>query len=283
MIDHLLLIGTGLIGGSCALALKAAGGVRQISGYERDEAALAAALSRGIIDTAAPDLAQAVRAADCILLAVPVAQIAPLLSEIAPQLQAHTLITDVGSIKGEVVAAARAALGEKVAQFIPAHPIAGREQSGPQAAEATLFQGRRTLLCPLPENRPADLETIASLWQACGAQTLQLEAQSHDAIFAAVSHLPHLLAFALMTEVAQRADAATLLDLAGSGFKDSTRLAASSPEMWRDICFANREALLAELDAYGAQLAQLRTLLDARSPQLFNFFEAARAARLGLD
>jgi prephenate dehydrogenase len=191
-----------------------------------------------------------------------VAQTGALLDAISPYLQPGTVITDAGSTKSDVVAAARAALGDKIAQFVPGHPIAGREQSGPEAALADLYVGKKVVLTPLPENPPLLVEKVASAWRQCGALIQQLTAQEHDAVFAAVSHLPHLLAYALVDDIAARPDADRLFQYAASGFRDFTRIAGSSPEMWRDIALANRRALLAELDAYLVQVTQLRNFLD---------------------
>lgn len=172
-------------------------------------------------------------------------------------------MTDAGSTKSDVVAAARAALGEKIAQFVPGHPIAGRESNGPDAAIPDLYRGKKTVLAPLPENAPASVERVAAAWRACGAVIHVLTPQEHDKVFAAVSHLPHLLAYALVDDIANKPHADLLFQYAASGFRDFTRIAASSPEMWRDISLANRDALLGELDAYLAQLTHLRARLAA--------------------
>jgi prephenate dehydrogenase len=257
------IFGVGLIGGSFALALKKAGAAEQIVGVGRHAATLERARQLGIIDVAAASVADAVGGADLILIAAPVAQTAAILTSIAPHLQAGTIVTDAGSTKSDVVAAARAALGGKSAQFVPGHPIAGREQNGPEAALADLYVGKKTVLTPLPENAEQDIATVASAWQQCGASIHRLSAQQHDAIFAAVSHLPHVLAYALVDDIANKPHAADLFQYAGGGFRDFTRIAGSSPEMWRDISLANQSALLSELDAYLEQLTRLRALLAA--------------------
>jgi len=172
-------------------------------------------------------------------------------------------VTDAGSTKSDVVAAARAALGDRIAQFVPGHPIAGRESNGPDAAIPDLYRGKKTVLAPLPENAPATVERVAAAWRACGAVIHMLTPQEHDKVFAAVSHLPHLLAYALVDDIANKPHADLLFQYAASGFRDFTRIAASSPEMWRDISLANRDALLGELDAYLAQLTYLRARLAA--------------------
>lgn len=256
------VFGVGLIGGSFALALKRQSAVDEIVGVGRRRDTLERAQHIGLIDRIATDIADAVHGADLVLVAAPVAQTGALLAGIAPHLQPGTVVTDAGSTKTDVVLAARAALGDKIAQFVPGHPIAGREQNGPEAALADLYVGKKVILTPLPENPAAMVETVASAWRQCGALMHQLTPQEHDAVFAAVSHLPHLLAYALVDDIAARPNADRLFQYAASGFRDFTRIAGSSPEMWRDIALANRPALLAELDAYLAQVTQMRELLN---------------------
>ncbi|MFL6707936.1 MAG: prephenate dehydrogenase [Massilia sp.] len=261
MFDKVVIIGVGLIGGSFALGLKKAALARQVVGIERSPEALMRARELGLIDAAVSTIEEAMRGADLVLLAAPVAQTESILAALAPHLEEGAVVTDAGSTKGDVVAAARRALGGKVGQFVPGHPIAGRETNGPDAAIADLYAGKKAVLTPLPENRPIDVAKVARAWEACGAVVHQLSAEEHDRVFAAVSHLPHVLAFALVDEVARKPHADLLFQYAASGFRDFTRIAGSSPEMWRDISLANREALLGELDAYLAQLTQLRGLL----------------------
>ena len=261
MFDKVVIIGVGLIGGSFALGLKKAGLARQVVGVERSPEALMRARELGLIDAAANTIEEAMRGADLVLLAAPVAQTEAILAALAPHLEEGAIVTDAGSTKGDVVAAARRALGGKVGQFVPGHPIAGRETNGPDAAIADLYAGKKAVLTPLPENRQMDVAKVARAWEACGAVVHQLSAEEHDRVFAAVSHLPHVLAFALVDEVARKPHADLLFQYAASGFRDFTRIAGSSSEMWRDISLANRDALLGELDAYLAQLTQLRGLL----------------------
>lgn len=278
IIDKLAIVGTGLIGGSFALALKQAGAVREVLGVGRNPARLTVARELGLIDRAV-DWAEAGQA-DCILLAMPVGETAAVLKNLAPHLKPGAIVTDAGSTKLNVVAAARAALGARFADFVPGHPIAGSEQSGPGAARADLYQGRKVVLTPQADIRAAALATVTALWQAAGAQVETLDADLHDRVFAAVSHLPHLAAFALVDELAQRADGDTFFRFAASGFRDFTRIAGSSPEMWRDIALANREALLTELDAYVAALQALRDAVSAEDADtLLANFSRARAAR----
>ena len=276
----IVVCGTGLIGGSFALALKAAGAVDEVVGLGRKRETLDAALRLGVIDRIADDWSDALAAADLVLLGMPVGQMAQVLRALAPHLPAHTIVTDGGSTKGDVVAAAREALGGRFGQFIPGHPIAGAETSGPAAARADLYRNRRVVLTPLDENPPAAVALVRGAWEACGARVDLLDPASHDRIFAAVSHLPHLLAYALVHEFAGRDDAAQLFGFAAGGFRDFTRIAGSHPEMWRDICIANRHALLGELDAYMAELLRLRVKLAAADGAgLSEMFDAARTAR----
>ncbi|MGI4846504.1 MAG: prephenate dehydrogenase [Janthinobacterium lividum] len=280
MIDRLVVVGVGLIGGSFALALKQAGVVRSVAGLGREPAAMARALALGIVDEVCETPQQAMRGADLVLLAAPVGQTGAILASLLPHLEPHTILTDAGSTKCDVVASARAALGERIRQFVPGHPIAGSESNGPDAARAELYRGKKTVLTPLPENSAGDVERVAAAWRHCGALIHTLSPQDHDRVFAAVSHLPHLLAYALVDDIAAKPHAGLLFQYAASGFRDFTRIAGSSPEMWRDISLANREALLTELDAYLAQLTSLRaTLAAADGRGLEAVFANAQRAR----
>ncbi len=263
MLGKVVIVGVGLIGGSFALALKAAGAVREVVGLERSPEAAARALELGIVDSITVSPQEAMRGADLVLLAAPVAQTARILEALLPWLEPGTVITDAGSTKADVAATARAVLGERARQFVPGHPIAGRESNGPDAALPELYQGKKTVLTPLPENAAGDVGLVAAAWRLCGAVIHTLTPEQHDSVFAAVSHLPHLLAFALVDDIAQKPHADLLFQYAASGFRDFTRIAGSSPEMWRDISLANRTALLTELDAYLAQLTVLRARLAA--------------------
>ncbi|MDH4174808.1 MAG: prephenate dehydrogenase/arogenate dehydrogenase family protein [Betaproteobacteria bacterium] len=270
------VVGVGLIGGSFALALKAAKACRQVVGVGRSAANLELARQKGIVDA----IGAGVEDADLILIATPVAQYARVLSALAPQIKPSALVTDAGSTKRDVVAAARAALGKKIAQFVPAHPIAGAEKSGAGAAAAELFRGKRVVLTPLPENADATVQAVEEAWRACGARVGRMSPEEHDAVFAAVSHLPHLLAYALVHEVAARDNSAQLFGYAAGGFRDFTRIASSHPEMWRDICAANRDRLLDELDRYVAKLRAVRPLVESGDgAALEKLFAEARAAR----
>ncbi|OWW18847.1 prephenate dehydrogenase [Noviherbaspirillum denitrificans] len=265
MFKKVSIFGVGLIGGSFALALKRAGVVGQVFGVGRSATSLARAKELGIVDVASSSVEEAVRDADLILVAAPVAQTEAILASIEPFLQPDTIVTDAGSTKTDVVEAARKALGGKIAQFVPGHPIAGREQNGPDAAIVDLYVGKKTVITRLPENSASDVARVAAAWEQCGAIIHKLTPEEHDRVFASVSHLPHLLAYALVDDVARKPHADVLFQYAASGFRDFTRIAGSSPEMWRDISLANQAALLGELDAYMAQLVQLRELLAERN------------------
>ena len=274
--ERVAVIGVGLIGGSFALALKAAKLCGHVAGIGRGAANLQLAKDKGIVDSIATDAGDA----DLILVATPVAQYPLVLASIAPRLKPTAIVTDAGSTKRDVVAAARAALGAKISQFVPAHPIAGAERSGAAAATAELFKGRRVVLAPLPENSAQSVQAVEDTWRACGARVSRMSADEHDAVFAAVSHLPHLLAYALVHEIAGRGDSAQLFGYAAGGLRDFTRIASSHPEMWRDICVANREPLLAELERYADKLRALRALLErGDGAALQRLFAEARAAR----
>ncbi|MCX4160802.1 MULTISPECIES: prephenate dehydrogenase/arogenate dehydrogenase family protein [Paraburkholderia] len=288
--NKLVIFGVGLIGGSLARALRERDGVsgaRTVVGVGRSAASTARALELGVIDAAATfddpvALRAALAGADIVLLAAPVAQTRPLLERIAPFLDAATIVTDAGSTKSDVVAAARAALGSRVAQFVPGHPIAGRESSGVDAALADLYVDRNVVLCALPENAPRDVERVAAMWRASGAAVHEMSPEQHDRVLASVSHLPHVLSFALVEQILGSPDAALKFSFAAGGFRDFTRIAASSPEMWRDICVANRAALLDELDDYTAVLARLRAAIEAGDgAALEAVFARSREARSG--
>jgi prephenate dehydrogenase len=277
---RLAVIGVGLIGGSFALALKQAGKASHVVGVGRNRANLDLARERRIIDSIAPDAATAARDADVVLVAAPVAQFAGIFGALASILKPGAVVTDAGSTKRDVVAAARAALGAKLGQFVPAHPIAGAEKSGAAAASAELFRDRRVVLTPLKESTAAATSKVRTLWEACGARVTRLEPEEHDAVLAAVSHLPHLLAYALVHDIAERPNAEQLFSYAAGGFRDFTRIASSHPEMWRDICMANRDLLFVELTRYSAQLGLVEKLLRAADANgLEKLFTEARDAR----
>jgi len=278
-IRRIAIVGVGLIGGSFALALRGAGQVEEIIGVGRSRANLDRAKALGVIDRDA-NLGDAVQGVDLVFLSMPVGATSGVLDAIAPRLAPGTVVTDAGSTKRDIVDAARAALGEGFPRFVPGHPIAGAEQSGVEAARAELFAGKRVVLTPVAETSAQAAETVRSLWRACGAEVHEMAPQAHDAVFAAVSHLPHLLAYALVHDVATHEAADLLFDYAASGFRDFTRIASSHPEMWRDICMANRPALLAELTRFETVLAEARRMLEAQDAAgLERLFDDARRAR----
>jgi len=275
-----VIFGVGLIGGSFSLALRKAGAVTEVVGFGRSAATLNEAKQLGILDRIGSDVSQEVCDADIVLVATPVAQMADIFKRIAPYLGVNTLVTDGGSTKGDVVAAARAHLGSRLSQFVPAHPIAGGEKSGAAAALADLYQGKRVVLTPMAENTKDAVARIRKAWELCGANVSELTAEQHDTVFAAVSHLPHLLSFALVHDLAKRDNKDQLLSFAASGFRDFTRIAASSPEMWRDICMANRDALMVELQQYAAELYVLHQALERNdAAKLEEIFSLAREVR----
>jgi len=270
----------GLIGGSVALALKKAGNAPHIVGVGRTKSSLDEALKLGVIDALETNIHEALEDADLVLIAAPVAQTADILQSIRPHLNGQTVITDVGSTKGDVVVCAKAVLGAQFNQFVGGHPIAGAEKSGVSAAKEDLFTGKNVVLTPTPETNIHAVSSVAKLWQCCGANVSEMTAENHDNIFAAVSHLPHLLAFALVDEIASRPNAEQLFSFAASGFRDFTRIAGSHPEMWRDISLANKTALLSELTAYQDELEQLKKLLTNHDGAgLQALFERASIAR----
>lgn len=280
VIEKLVVCGVGLIGGSFALALRRAGIVKRIVGIGRSAGSLARAVELGVIDEAAVDWPSALDGADFVLLAAPVGQMDMVMAAMAPHLSPGTIVTDAGSTKRDVIECIYRHLSAHLSTVVPAHPIAGAETSGVDAAFASLYDARKVVVTPLAENEPAAVLRVREVWEACGAQIHEMPPHEHDRVFAAVSHLPHLLAFGLVHDLAGRANAEQLFSYAAGGFRDFTRIAGSHPEMWRDICIANRQALLAELDEYLAELAYLRALLlSADGARLEQLFGEARAAR----
>ncbi len=281
-IAKLVVVGVGLIGGSFALALRRAGMVGHIVGMGRSPENMQRALELGIIDEQANDFSAALSGADFVLLAIPVKQTAHVMQQMAPYLESCTLISDVGSTKQNVVEAARINLGRHIQRFIPAHPIAGTEFSGAEAAFPELFQDKPVILTPLQENDPQAVDRVALLWRHCGGNVTSMQPEQHDRILAAISHLPHMLAFSLMQHIhtLSEGNPMEILRLAGSSLNDMTRISASSPEMWRDICLENRTALLAQIEAYQQELSVLHQMLANRDgDSLERLFSEARALR----
>lgn len=276
-LNRIAIIGVGLIGTSLALALKRAEAGLTITGIDQDDVSLAQARGRGAIDATAS--LNAMPPCDLVVVAVPVRQMPSVFAAMAGQLSAEARVIDVGSTKRDVIAAA-AALGARRHQFVPCHPIAGRERHGPLAADADLFSGKHVVITPTADNARADIAAVANLWQRAGALVIEMPAETHDAVFAAVSHLPHMLAFALVDALASRPNARTLFQHAASGFRDFTRIASSSPEMWRDVAMNNRDALVAELDAYLVHAKALRDAVAAGDDTaILALMQRAQAAR----
>ncbi|MEH0164470.1 prephenate dehydrogenase [Paucibacter sp. JuS9] len=261
MFTQLGVIGCGLMGGSFALALKKAGLVKRVVGYSKSPSTTETAKKMGVIDVAAESALLAVSGSDIVLISVPVSATEPTLKAIRHLVTPNTLFMDVGSTKSDVVEAARRVLGEKINCFVPAHPIAGKESGGIQNADATLYQGRQVILTPLPETLPALVQRATDAWSAMGTQVLKMTPENHDAAFAAVSHLPHLLAFAYYLSVARQPAGRDFLSLAGPGFRDFTRIAASEPAVWRDILMANRAEVLKQSRAFRKALDRLEMLM----------------------
>lgn len=281
LIPVLAVVGVGLIGGSFAAALRQAGQVGKVLGVGRNAQSLERAVALGLIDEAVSAETAAAQA-DLIMLATPVGGLTNVLSQMRPHLLPGAVLTDGGSTKAEVVEAARDALGDRIGQFVPGHPIAGAERTGPEAADAGLYRGRTVILTPVPENGAAALAVVRRAWQACGADVIDMDAAAHDRVLASVSHLPHLLSSVYMEQVATAADAATRLELAGSGFRDFTRIAAGSPEMWRDIFLSNRDAMLAELAGVRGVLDRAeRAIADGDGEALLTLLDTAARARRG--
>ena len=244
MFNQLGLIGCGLMGGSFALALKRAGLVKRVIGYSKSPSTTEKAKKLGVIDTAAESALLAVSGSDIVLIAVPVSATEATFKAIRHLIEPGVLIMDVGSTKRDVVDAARRVLKDNIASFVPAHPIAGKEVSGIAHADATLYNGRQVILTPLPQTNPELVQKATDVWAAIGAQVLRMTPENHDGAFAAVSHLPHMLAFAYFNSVARQPAGRDYLSLAGPGFRDFTRIAASDSTMWRDVLMSNREEVL---------------------------------------
>ena len=260
--QRLALIGCGLMGGSFALALREAGLVQTIVGFSASDKTRQRALERQVIDQACNSVAEAVQGADLVLLAVPVGAMHASFAAMRDVLQPSALLMDVGSTKCDVIAAAQATLGERLSCFVPAHPIAGKEVAGIEHAEATLYQDRRTILTPLPQTGIHKMQAAHEVWTAIGSHVSTMTAQAHDATFAAVSHLPHMLAFAAVNALRTQPQGAAFLEMAGPGFRDFSRIAASDPSVWRDILSANKTEVLTQVMHFRAALDQFERVLQ---------------------
>ena len=279
-IGRLAVIGVGLIGGSLARALRAAGKVDEIVGCGRGKANLEEAVALGVIDRYSHDVAETVRDADVVFLAVPLGAMHAAFAAMRETLPEHALITDGGSAKGSVVADCREAAPELLGRFVPGHPIAGTENNGVAASFAELYQNRRVILTPLEENDASQVARVRKMWEACGAEVTAMPVEHHDEVLAATSHLPHMLAFGLVDMLARMKENDEIFRYAAGGFRDFTRIASSNPVMWRDICIANREALSPMLAAYAEEMTALAdSIAAADADQLLAIFERAKAAR----
>jgi prephenate dehydrogenase len=279
-IGKLCIIGVGLIGGSVARALRECNCVDSIVGAGRNLENLQRAEDLGVIDAYSIDLAKAVEGADVVLVAVPLGAMQHVFEQIKPHLSAHTIITDVGSAKQSVIAAAQQAFNGLSPMFVPGHPIAGTEKSGVEASFAELFRHRRVILTPHAHTDKSAFTKVKQLWQACGAQVMEMDAVHHDAVLAATSHLPHMLAYALVDTLARMDDSREIFDYAAGGFRDFTRIASSDPVMWHDICLANREQLVKVMRAFSDDLHRLCDAMEKGDGEfLKTTFTRAKNAR----
>jgi len=279
-IRRLAVIGVGLIGGSLARALRAAGMVEEVVGCGRSQANLDQAVSLGIIDRYSHDVGEAVQGADMVFVAVPLGAMRDAFAAMQGKLAGDAIITDGGSAKASVVADARTAFGELPARFVPGHPIAGTEKNGAAAAFAELYQDRRVILTPLAGTDPAATARVRAMWEACGAQVSEMSVEHHDEVLAATSHLPHMLAFGLVDALARMKENDEIFRYAAGGFRDFTRIASSNPVMWRDICVANKTALSKMLAAFAEEMADLAdTIARGDAEHLLEVFERAKSAR----
>lgn len=280
MFERLCIVGVGLIGGSLARAVRAAGAGGEIVGHGRDAAHLRRAVELGVIDRFDTDPVAAVRGADLVVLATPLGAMRNLFATLAGHLDDGCVITDVGSSKGSVVADARAGLGVELGRFVPGHPIAGTEKSGVEASFAELYRDRRVILTPLPENPPETVARVRALWEAAGSEVAEMGVEHHDLVLAATSHLPHMLAYTLVDTLARMQDKDEIFGYAAGGFRDFTRIASSDPVMWRDVCVANRDAILGMIERFQADLTLLADAIrDGDQELISEVFERAKRAR----
>ena len=280
MIERLCIIGTGLIGGSLARALRLAGQCREVVGCSRNPAHLQQAVELGVIDRFDTDPRQAVDGADMVLVAVPLGAMEPVFRALRGQLPAEAAITDVGSAKASVIEAARRGFGELPAAFVPGHPIAGTEQSGVAASFPGLFRDRRVILTPVEQTSTEATARVRAMWEAAGAVVDEMDPAHHDTVLAATSHLPHVLAFALVNSLTRIGESDEIFRYAAGGFRDFTRIASSDPVMWRDICLANGDAILQLIDRFSGDLQQLADAVRQHDGEtLQTVFASAKQAR----
>jgi len=280
MINHLCVIGVGLIGGSLSLALKKAGYVKQVTGLGRSIENLKKAKQLGVIDDYETDYSKVISKADMIFVAVPIGAMAEVFIKIEPHLNKHSIITDGGSAKHSIIESAASALGIKINQFVPGHPIAGTEKSGAEAAFDSLYDQRRVILTPLESNSVDDVAKVSNMWKVAGAEVDEMGARHHDLVLAGTSHLPHVLAFALVDCLNNVDDVDEIFKYAAGGFRDFTRIASSDPVMWRDICINNSEAILAMMQSYQQDIDNLKEAIhNSDSEELLKIFTNAKKAR----
>ena len=280
MIERLCIIGVGLIGGSLARALREAAYVKEIVGSSRSAEHLQKAVELGVIDRYDTDLRKAVQGADMVFVSVPLGAMAAVFGSIKDSLDEAAVVTDGGSAKASVIADVRQALGSIPGWFVAGHPIAGTEQSGVEASFSDLYTGRRVILTPTAETQPAAVKKVRAMWEAAGASVNEMNVQHHDEVLAATSHLPHMLAFALVESLARMSEKREIFEYAAGGFRDFTRIASSDPVMWRDICLANRDALLTMVEIFRGDLDDLTSAIrDQDAGRVLRIFQDAKAAR----
>ena len=277
---RIAIIGVGLIGGSLARALKSVHAVTTVVGYGRDENNLKKAVQLGVIDKYSLNIVDVVTDADIVVLATPLSTADKLFAEMSNALKKTVIVTDVGSAKGSIIKSARENLGDLFTRFVPGHPIAGKEESGVEASCAELFNAHRVILTPVAETDPEALNLITEMWKLTGAEVLNLDVENHDTILAATSHLPHMLAYALVDCLSRMQESDSIFEFAAGGFADFTRIASSHPRMWHDICFSNREQLLNVMNQFDQHLNKIRAAIkDNDSDALLELFERAKTSR----
>ena len=280
MIEKLVIVGVGLIGGSLSLALKQAGVVGHVVGCGRNLQNLQKGVDIGVIDSFESSIGEAVKSADMIVLAVPLGAMESVFEQIYVGLSDGAIVTDAGSAKGSVVEAARKTLGERIKQFVPGHPVAGNEKSGVEAGFAGLYQNRRVILTPIEETDPASVQKVDAMWRHCGASIEYLDVEHHDKVLAATSHLPHMLAYAMVNYLSNLNDHDEIFKYAAGGFRDFTRIASSDPVMWRDVCLSNGGALLKLIEGYKDELDMIsKAIQENNAGQLLELFGKAKSER----
>ena len=280
LIDNLSIIGVGLIGGSLARALRKAKLVGRVTGCNRSEKTLKKAVELDVIDDYFLNISEAVKDADLIVIGTPLSVSEKILPEVADSMSVNSILTDVGSVKGGIVSVARESLAEKFPNFVPGHPIAGTEKNGVEASYEDLFVDHRVILTPLEETSPKAHELVTQMWKSVGAEVVDLDIKHHDEVLAATSHLPHMLAYALVDCLASMQERDEIFEYAAGGFADFTRIASSSPDMWHDICFSNREALIRTLEIFSSHINNIKSAIEeSESDELLKTFRRAKEAR----